>query len=99
MNAQDAAPQAVNAAVVKKNSRPGRKQREKAKRAREAEAEEQNVGSVNLGSVAKATKTVDDQHVTGSTYAQRAVSLRMAKPVIAAFANSGAPLCIARVPA
>jgi hypothetical protein len=95
--AQDNAPQVVSATVVKKNKRPGRQQRAKAKRAREAEAEEQNDGSVNLGSVTKAPKTDVDQHVTGSTYAQRAVSLRMAQPVIAVFANSGAPLCIARV--
>ena len=82
-------PTLVQAAVIKSKARPGKKQRQAAKRKLE---------EARVGSMTKIVKTNTDQHATGQTYAQRAVSLRMSKPVAAVFAQSGStPLCIARV--
>ena len=89
---------AVSAAVV--NKRPGSKQRKKKKRDREAAAaaaEAADVDAVEVASFSKAPKTGVGQHVTGPTYAQKAISLRMAQPVMAVFAHIESPLCIARV--
>jgi hypothetical protein len=52
---------------------------------------------VEVASFSKALKTGVGQHVTGPTYAQKAISLCMARPVMAVFAHIESPLCIARV--